>query len=110
MWFPEIFERFNQYDKLYPNQHASVCVVSESFSNADMFDDSGTCDNSINGRVFVDTFIIGLSCIPTSVSLSYFMRKLGKKTVLSKCSSSNTVHHHVRVLIFISLFIIQYST
>lgn len=84
MWFPEIFERFNQYDKLHPNQHASVCVVSESFSNAETLDSSNTCNDSINVRVFMDTFIIGLSCIPTSVSLSYFMRRLGKKFVLSK--------------------------
>lgn len=84
MWFPEIFERFNQFTKSHPNQHASVCVVSESISDSEMLKNSTPCDNSINTRVFIDTFIIGLSCIPTSVSLSFFMRKLGKKFVLSK--------------------------
>lgn len=83
MWFPEIFERFNQFENYHPNQYASVCVVSQTFSSTD---DSQPkiCNNTINTRVFIDTFIIGLSCIPTSVSLSYFMHKVGKKFVLSK--------------------------
>lgn len=83
MWFPEIFERFNEFGQIHPNEYASVCSVSESFSKEDI-SESKICDNSINTRVFLDTFIIGLSCIPTSVSLSFFMRRLGKKFVLSK--------------------------
>lgn len=80
MWFPEIFERFNQFSKKHPTETAGVCRVSEGYSGAD----AKVCDNSINTRVFLDTFIIGLSCVPTSVSLSFFMRRLGKKFVLSK--------------------------
>lgn len=83
MWFPEIFERFNQFSKYRPNEMASVCTVSQNYGIND--EAPKVCDNSINTRVFLDTFIIGLSCIPTSVSLSFFMRKLGKKIVLSKC-------------------------
>lgn len=93
MWFPEIFERFNQFSKHHPNETASVCTVSEGYSLSD--EAAKVCDNSINTRVFLDTFIIGLSCIPTSVSLSFFMRKLGKKVVLSKFlqfSSSDQCH------------------
>ena len=28
MWFPEIFQRFSQFEALYPNQAASVCNIS----------------------------------------------------------------------------------
>lgn len=83
MWFPEIFERFNQFSKYHPNEMASVCTVSQGYTGG-LEESSKVCDNSINTRVFLDTFIVGLSCIPTSVSLSFFMRKLGKKAVLSK--------------------------
>jgi len=42
------------------------------------------CDPAIANSVFLDTIIIGFSCIPTSASLSYFMYKIGKKAVLGK--------------------------
>lgn len=89
MWFPEIFERFNQFSKNHPNEMASVCTVSQGSTVVD--EAAKVCDNSINTRVFLDTFIIGLSCIPTSVSLSFFMRKLGKKVVLSKFPHTNEI-------------------
>ncbi|XP_018562430.1 synaptic vesicle glycoprotein 2C-like isoform X2 [Anoplophora glabripennis] len=81
MWFPEIFDRFNAYELKHPNETASVCVVSQHANKHELIY-STSCDSSINNRVFLDTIIIGLSCIPTSVSLSYFMKKIGKKTVL----------------------------
>ncbi|RZC36930.1 synaptic vesicle glycoprotein 2C-like, partial [Asbolus verrucosus] len=82
MWFPEIFERFNQYELAHPNSTASVCTVSESSKDTTEVFFPEPCNPAIDSRVFLDTIIIGLSCIPTSVSLSFFMKKLGKKFVL----------------------------
>lgn len=30
MWFPELFDRFAAFESMYPNEHASVCRVSET--------------------------------------------------------------------------------
>ncbi|KAK9879268.1 hypothetical protein WA026_004115 [Henosepilachna vigintioctopunctata] len=84
MWFPEIFERFNNYEISNKGRKAGICEVSQ---NNQVY--NGTyqylpkvCEPSINSRVFAETIIIGLSCIPSSISLSFFMAKLGKKYVL----------------------------
>ncbi|KAL3279267.1 hypothetical protein HHI36_016778 [Cryptolaemus montrouzieri] len=83
MWFPEIFERFNNYGKSHGGQKAGLCEVSQSSQvYNETFQYSNVCEPSINSRVFADTIIIGLSCIPSSISLSFFMAKLGKKYVL----------------------------
>lgn len=82
-WFPEIFDRFNQYELRHPDRSAGVCTVSQSYASehSKIFEEN-VCVSSIDNKVFLETLIIGLSCIPTSVSLSYFMYKLGKKVVL----------------------------
>jgi VNT family MFS transporter (synaptic vesicle glycoprotein 2) len=81
MWFPEIFERFNQFELTHPNMTASVCIVSQTNDSIEVLFPK-PCNPALNSRVFLDTIIIGLSCIPTSVSLSFFMKKFGKKFVL----------------------------
>ncbi|XP_973450.3 synaptic vesicle glycoprotein 2B isoform X2 [Tribolium castaneum] len=82
MWFPEIFDRFNQFEVTHPNSTASVCSVSNGRADALEVFFPEPCNPSIDNRVFLDTIIIGLSCVPTSVSLSFFMKKFGKKAVL----------------------------
>ncbi|CAG9765156.1 unnamed protein product [Ceutorhynchus assimilis] len=81
MWFPEIFDRFSQYNQMYPNRTVSVCKVSQVNVTSRNLNNE-ICQPFIEDKVFLDTVIIGLSCIPTSASLSYFMYKIGKKAVL----------------------------
>lgn len=103
MWFPEIFLRFNKFEDRNLNATTTgVCVTSpdkkiegmELIFRIFVFELKG-CDPSIDNRVFMDTVIIGLSCIPTSVSLSYFMNAIGKKNVLGKqnCNFPNHLHN-----------------
>lgn len=40
------------------------------------------CTKPIDNQVFLFTLIIAVSCIPSSVSLSYLIHKFGKKTLL----------------------------
>ncbi|XP_049820989.1 synaptic vesicle glycoprotein 2C-like isoform X2 [Aethina tumida] len=82
MWFPEIFERFSEFESKYPNKTSTVCTVSESSSKNTSIYYYQECDPIIGDKVFVETFIIALSCMPTSISLGYLMEKLGKKIVL----------------------------
>ncbi|XP_074041069.1 synaptic vesicle glycoprotein 2B isoform X2 [Leptinotarsa decemlineata] len=86
MWFPEIFSRFYEFEVQHPNLTAGIVeVFQNNATRNNIFFSFLPCDPSIDFRVFLDTFIIGLSCIPTSVSLSYFMKKVGKISVLVFC-------------------------
>lgn len=83
MWFPDLFERYEQYEILYPNKQAGICFVSDvvtRYEENKLFKDY--CSNNLNKNVFIYTLIIGFSCIPTSVFLSVFIEKLGKRTLL----------------------------
>ncbi|KAF7285167.1 hypothetical protein GWI33_011706 [Rhynchophorus ferrugineus] len=80
MWFPEIFKRFNEQEESGKiNNITGLC----SISHANKFDDTESeCNPFIDRKVFLETLFISLSCIPTSVSLSFFVSKLGKKIIL----------------------------
>ncbi|XP_044762107.1 synaptic vesicle glycoprotein 2C-like isoform X2 [Coccinella septempunctata] len=83
MWFPEIFERFNNFENSHGGQKAGICEVSQIGAyNETLSYSERVCEPAVNNRVFIETIIIGLSCIPSSISLSFFMAKLGKKYVL----------------------------
>ncbi|KAJ8977736.1 hypothetical protein NQ317_019411 [Molorchus minor] len=83
MWFPEIFARFSDFELKHPNRTATICEVSQhAVKQYEKFFYVVPCDPTIGSKVFIDTIIIGLSCFPTSVSLSYLIKKIGKKSVL----------------------------
>ena len=81
MWFPDIFDRFDQYQALYPTQAMGVCDVTKidvttTVNGTKNFD---MCAQPIDNRVFIETLAVGLSCIPTAISLGRSINKLGKK-------------------------------
>lgn len=90
MWFPEIFERFNNFKTAHNGQKAGICEVSQlGVYNETLQYSQRVCEPAVNDRVFIETLIIGLSCIPSSISLSFFMAKLGKKYVLGELCNLN---------------------
>lgn len=86
IWFPELFDRFEEYEKRFPNTPASVCDVSSIVLdnvNGTLVDDF--CGGSIDTSVYLHTLFIGLACIPTSFWLPLCVHRLGAKFFLSKC-------------------------
>jgi MFS transporter, VNT family, synaptic vesicle glycoprotein 2 len=84
VWFPELFNRFEEFEELYPNATASVCEVSSvniKSSGEEIF-----CGEPIKESVYIHTLIIGLACIPTSLLLPLCVHRLGAKFFLSKYS------------------------
>ncbi|XP_063706123.1 synaptic vesicle glycoprotein 2C-like [Culicoides brevitarsis] len=77
MWFPELFDRFERYERTHPNETTSVCEVSEV-----RLENNIDCDNPIGEQVFVHTLIVGMACVPTSCWLLMCVRKLGAKFFL----------------------------
>lgn len=77
IWFPDIFNRFREYEKNFPDKHASVCDVSSivlSNGTATEF-----CGDPIDYEVYWHAVIIGLACIPTSLILPACIHRLGAK-------------------------------
>lgn len=83
MWFPELFNRFDKFEELHPNETASVYIVSS------VFHEEKLCDATIDRSVYFHTLIIGLACIPTSFWLPLCVHRLGIKFFLSKYINSN---------------------
>ncbi|XP_033245596.1 synaptic vesicle glycoprotein 2C-like isoform X2 [Drosophila miranda] len=79
VWFPEIFQRYDDYEKANPGIPASVCDISSIVTSNTTFVD---CESEIDHTVFFHTFIIGLACIPTSFWLPLCVHKLGIKFFL----------------------------
>lgn len=83
IWFPELFNRYEEFEHNFPNTSASVCDVSGivvTDDGKDPFD----CGSTIEASVFMHTLIVGLACIPTSLWLPLCVHKLGAKFFLSE--------------------------
>lgn len=108
IWFPELFYRFEEFEKEHPGQSASVCEVSSvNIENSNgyvrtcephnyfiflifRFDKfclrrtlvQDFCSGPIDDSVYFHTIIIGLACIPTSFWLPLCVHRLGAKFFL----------------------------
>ncbi|XP_044756516.1 synaptic vesicle glycoprotein 2C-like isoform X2 [Coccinella septempunctata] len=84
IWFPELFNRFEEFESLHPNESASVCEVSSVVlptTNGTVIDEE-FCGQPISDNVFFHTIIIGIACIPTSFWLPLCVHRLGTKFFL----------------------------
>uniref|UniRef100_A0A1I8PCK4 Major facilitator superfamily (MFS) profile domain-containing protein n=2 Tax=Stomoxys calcitrans TaxID=35570 RepID=A0A1I8PCK4_STOCA len=79
VWFPELFHRFDDFERMHPGVEASVCDVSPVFVGDSSF---SSCDSTIDKKVYLHTVIIGLACIPTSFWLPLCVHRLGVKFFL----------------------------
>lgn len=80
VWFPELFNRFEEFNEMFPGESASVCDVSQMPE----IDSSQEAGSDIQDSVYIHTLIVGLACIPTSLWLPLCVHKLGAKFFLSK--------------------------
>ena len=87
MWFPELFDRFEYFEKEHPGDVASVCEVSGGAVNGNS--PGVACPNHIDDSVFLHTLIVGLACIPTSFWLPLCVHRLGAKFFLGKNLTSS---------------------
>ena len=80
-WFPELFNKLEQFHEVYPNVTKSVCqIVSEELP-----EDEGdfSCDLYIpEDEVFINSFYISLSAAPGNLWTILQMDKLGRKFFL----------------------------
>ncbi|XP_046404829.1 synaptic vesicle glycoprotein 2B-like [Ischnura elegans] len=91
MWFPELFNRFEEFQEKYPNLTASVCEVSNMMDEKPqwMVDwESGTnatidcSEDTIQPQVFVKTLSIGITCMIVTFITGTFVERIGRKRVI----------------------------
>lgn len=85
MWFPELFNRFETFERLEPGTDTSVCQVSSVYIQQDGNKNTADlCGSAVGESVYTHTLWIGIACIPTSLWLPLCVHRLGAKFFLGK--------------------------
>lgn len=82
MWFPELFNRFDEYSRAHPNQSATVCEVTNYVVTSGSHAPLGTCSSTISSSVFMESLISLSAALPANLISILFMDKLGRKFFL----------------------------
>lgn len=78
LWFPELMNRFRWYETLHSESKnkTTMCeIVSMLKIEPGATDDE--CNDHIDQSVYINIIIVGIACIPTSLIVPLFTKKLG---------------------------------
>ena len=82
VWFPELFNRLEQYQEAYPNaEPASMCDIIDSGINGT---ESDPCATATSGKTYQDEFIVAVAPAVLNVWTIFHMDKLGRKFFLGE--------------------------
>ncbi|XP_075154849.1 synaptic vesicle glycoprotein 2B [Haematobia irritans] len=81
MWFPELFNRFEEYSTNFPGEKAGVCTVTEYVVGKDSHEDA-VCSSHIPSAVFMESLISLGSALPANLIAILGMDLLGRKFFL----------------------------
>lgn len=82
MWFPELFNRFDEYSRAHPGQSATVCQVTEYVVTSGSHSKLGVCTATISSSVFRESLISLSAALPANLIAVLFMDRLGRKFFL----------------------------
>uniref|UniRef100_A0A1B6EF96 Major facilitator superfamily (MFS) profile domain-containing protein n=1 Tax=Clastoptera arizonana TaxID=38151 RepID=A0A1B6EF96_9HEMI len=82
MWFPELFNRFDEFTRVHGDQPASVCQVTDFVVNMGSKSAAGVCNDQITSSVFMESLITVSAAIPSNIVAVLGMDKLGRKFFL----------------------------
>uniref|UniRef100_A0ABD2WVV1 Major facilitator superfamily (MFS) profile domain-containing protein n=1 Tax=Trichogramma kaykai TaxID=54128 RepID=A0ABD2WVV1_9HYME len=82
MWFPELFNRFDEFHRERPGQSASVCEVTHYVVSKSSFNKESECNDKIGPSVFMESLITVASAIPANIVAVLGMDRLGRKFFL----------------------------
>lgn len=82
MWFPELFNRFDEFAREHPGESASVCRVTDYVVGSGSQQDGGNCTDKIESAVFLESLITVASAIPSNIVAVLGMDRLGRKFFL----------------------------
>ncbi|CAH0687737.1 unnamed protein product [Spodoptera exigua] len=82
MWFPEMFNRFDEWSRTHDNAEADICMVTEYVTKFGTHSTAAQCDAHINSDVFMDSLITVAAAIPSNIFAVLGMDRLGRKFFL----------------------------
>ncbi|XP_033208480.1 synaptic vesicle glycoprotein 2B [Belonocnema kinseyi] len=82
MWFPELFNRFDEFNRDHPDQVATICEVTDYVVNHGSRSDSTICSDKIGASVFMESLITVAAAIPANIVAVLGMDRLGRKFFL----------------------------
>lgn len=82
MWFPELFNRFDEYSRVFPNRSASVCEVTEYVVHSGSHSNLSACTATIPSSVFLESLISLSAALPANLIAILGMDKFGRKFFL----------------------------
>lgn len=88
MWFPELFNRFDEFSRTHPGEEAGVCQVTEYVVGHGTHAEGETCSSTIPSAVFMESLISLASALPANLIAVLFMDRLGRKFFLIFATTS----------------------
>lgn len=82
MWFPELFNRFDEYSREYPDKTADVCTVTKYVTASGSQQDGKICSDKIESAVFMESLITVAAALPSNIIAVLGMDRLGRKFFL----------------------------
>lgn len=82
MWFPEMFNRFDEYSRMHPGVEADICQVTNYVVSKGSHSQLGVCTDEINSSVFMESLITVAAAIPSNIFAVIGMDRLGRKFFL----------------------------
>lgn len=82
MWFPELFNRFDEFTRSHPGEEASVCEVTKYVVGTGSHSESGVCSAHIPSDVFLESLITVSAALPANIAAVLFMDRFGRKFFL----------------------------
>lgn len=82
MWFPELFNRFDEFHRDQPGVVASICHVTDYVVNKGSHSVENVCSDKIGASVFMESLITVASAIPANIIAVLGMDRLGRKFFL----------------------------
>lgn len=83
LWFPELFNRLQQYYNEHPDDKVSVCSVIDFHGNST--GDTSPCESdkpAVDPQALVNTLITAVAPLPSNLWTIFFMDSLGRKFFL----------------------------
>ncbi|CAH1153588.1 unnamed protein product [Phaedon cochleariae] len=82
MWFPELFNRFDEYSRAHNGSEASVCEVTNYVVNIGSHVAGSVCSDKISSTVFMESLITVSAALPSNIIAILGMDRLGRKFFL----------------------------
>lgn len=82
MWFPELFSRFDEFNRDHPGKVATICQVTDYVVGKGSHSIENVCSDKIGASVFMESLITVASAIPANIVAVLGMDRLGRKFFL----------------------------